>query len=243
MDGIRSVALTLLHTDVHQTKYSPAVVQHPFTSSGIVGVKVDGELQLLDITQDQENLLLWQEQLRTQIESIDSPFGVFLLVNKPYGLTFLKYAEPYLSQADYSKILVSAWMMSENPNADTNFTRRSLVGLFKNADPAVLMDEDERQELATLEDPVTVYRGVTPYNAKNIRALSWTLKYEVAKWFSERFGENGTVYQAQVEKAHIFALFHGRNEAEVIVDPQHLTGIVQTQEPAQKNVMTMGGFI
>ena len=68
MDGIRSVALTLLHTDVHKTKYSPAVVQHPFTSSGVVGVKVDGELRLLDITQNQENLMLWQEQLHTQIK-------------------------------------------------------------------------------------------------------------------------------------------------------------------------------
>ena len=28
---------------------------------------------------------------------------------------------------------------------------------------------------------MTVYRGVTPYNAKNIRALSWTLDRETAE--------------------------------------------------------------
>lgn len=242
MDGVKTVALSLLYTDIHKTKYAPAVVQHPFTSSGLVGLKVNGKVQLLDITEDEKNLHLWREQMQKLIENSQDPFEVFMLINKPYGLTFLKYTEPFLSRTDYSKILASAWMMSENPNEDKDFTKRSLAALFKKADPAILMDDDERRALASLEDPVTVYRGVTPHNGENIRALSWTLKYETAKWFATRFGQKGTVYQAQIEKAHIFALLQGRNEDEVIVDPQHLMSIAPAQSPVQKNEITMGGL-
>ena len=46
--------------------------------------------------------------------------------------------------------------------------------MFLSVPPESLMDEEERTAHQALEDTVTVYRGVTPYNAKNIRALSWT---------------------------------------------------------------------
>lgn len=91
MDGVKTVALSLLHTDIHKTKYAPAVVQHPFTSSGLVGLKVNGKVQLLDITEDEKNLRLWREQVQKLIENSQDPFEVFMLINKPYGLTFLKY--------------------------------------------------------------------------------------------------------------------------------------------------------
>ena len=36
--GVKSIARMLLMTPVHKTPYSPAVVQHPFASSGLVGI-------------------------------------------------------------------------------------------------------------------------------------------------------------------------------------------------------------
>ena len=83
------------------------------------------------------------------------------------------------------------------------------------------MDEEEYAVYQSLEDPVTVYRGVTSYNAKNIKALSWTLDRDTAEWFAHRFGEEGTVYEAQISKEHILAFFNGRNESEVVVDPKY----------------------
>lgn len=79
----------------------------------------------------------------------------------------------------------------------------------------------------------TVYRGVTSYNAQNVKALSWTLNREVAEWFAHRFGQNGTVYEAQVKKENIYAVFLGRNEEEVIVDPERLMGLSQLPEQEQ----------
>ena len=76
----------------------------------------------------------------------------------------------------------------------------------------------------------TVYRGVTTHNAKSVKALSWSLSQETAEWFAHRFGENGTVYEAQIDKKHIYAYFSGRNESEVIVDPSYLTNITEVQD-------------
>ena len=36
LDGVKAIAKTLLMTAVNQTPYSPMLVQHPFTSSGLV---------------------------------------------------------------------------------------------------------------------------------------------------------------------------------------------------------------
>ena len=108
--------------------------------------------------------------------------------------------------------------------------KKKLLALFKAAEPTILMDEEERGILRDLESPVTVYRGVTSYNAKNVKALSWTLDENVAQWFARRYGEQGTVYQAQIHKDHIYAIFTGRNESEVIVDPKHLVNIEPVQD-------------
>lgn len=76
------------------------------------------------------------------------------------------------------------------------------------------------------------------YNAKNIKALSWTLDRETAEWFAHRFGEEGTVYEAQIPKKYILAFFNGRNESEVVVDPKHLEQIMESPEPEMGMRMT-----
>ena len=93
------------------------------------------------------------------------------------------------------------------------------------------MNEEEYAAYRSLENPVTVYRGVTPYNAKNIKALSRTLDRDTAEWFAHRFGEEGAVYKAQIPKEHILAYFNGRNESEVVVNPQYLEQIMEAPEP------------
>jgi hypothetical protein len=97
-------------------------------------------------------------------------------------------------------------------NRDAEVSHTQLTEMFRHSDPAALMDEAEQAQLAELDDTVTVYRGVTTINSDNLLALSWTLDYETADWFARRFDEDGTVYKAQIDKEHIFALFNGRDE-------------------------------
>ncbi len=234
LEGVKSVARMLLMATVTKTDFSPMIVQHPFTNTGIVGVpsKSGEPLEIIDITAGHKNLSRWRDIMERQIDNASDPFQIYMMVNNPYGLTFPKYAEPYLSQEDYTHILGSAWVMCEAPHNDPNLGVSKLIAMFEKADPALLMDEDEYAAYQAMEDTVTVYRGVTPHNAKNIRALSWTTSRETAEWFAHRFGEEGTVYEAQIDKAHIFAYLSDRSEAEVILNPRYLTELTEAQAMA-----------
>ncbi len=240
MAEVKSVAKMMLMTDVHETKFSPMVVQHPFTSSGIVVLpeKDNKDFRPVDITQDRDNLQAWRKAVSSAIDHTENPYEIYTMVNKPYSLIFLKYASPHLSKKDFSEILASAWIMCEAPHNDPDVGLGKLVAMFQSADPRVLMDEDEYREFQGLDDTLTVYRGVTAYNAENIKALSWTLSRQTAEWFAHRFGEDGTVYEATIAKEHICALFNGRNESEVIVDPKYLTDITEAQDMASDFILS-----
>ena len=93
------------------------------------------------------------------------------------------------------------------------------------------MDAKELRRFQALEDPATVYQGLTSHNAKNIRALSWTLDRDTAEWFAHRFKEDGTEYAAQIAKPRILALFLGWTKSEVVVDPQHLEQVMEGSGP------------
>ena len=239
LEKVKSIARMLLLTPVHKTSYSPVVVQHPFTSSGIATAKKDGVLQIIDITESEENLERWQDWMREWIKNAKSAYEIYMMTNKPYGLTYLKYAEPYLSKEDFSKILGDAWVRSENPNGDANVTKKELLSMFKKADKKSLMTEEDYKRWERLDDTLTVYRGVTSYNAKNIKALSWTLDEKTAEWFAHRFGEDGTVYEAQIKKEDIYAYFGERCESEVIVDPKGLMDITETETMSQGMTQTI----
>lgn len=239
--GVKAIAKSLLMTAVNQTPYSPMLVQHPFTSSGLVALPTDrsDNFKPIDITLNEENLKRWQDSVSQIIDETENPYHIYMLLNPPYALTFLKFASPYLSRKDFSEILASAWINCEAPHNDPELNKADLVFMFKSADPKALMEDDEYEQLQELDDTLTVYRGVTSYNADNVKALSWTLNKETAKWFAHRFDEDGTVYEAQIDKKHIFAIFNGRNESEVILDPQYLTDITEVQDMTSDFFLSM----
>lgn len=224
IEQVRIIAKAFLMIEPAKTEFSPLIVQHPFTNCGLCVITDGDEHKTVDITQSENNLLAWQEYVSEIIDRSDLT-GIFCNLNTPYALTFLKYAEPFITRTDLSEILARVWIQSENPNSNVDVTKTDIRNLFEKADPTVLMDENERKQLSELDDTITVYRGVTKENSKNIRVFSWTLDYDKAAWFAHRFNEDGTVYSAQIDKDHIFALFNGRNESEVIVDPRYLSEI------------------
>lgn len=159
MAEVKSVAKMLLMTDVYETEFSPIVVQHPFTSSGIVVLpeKDSKNFKPVDITQNEENLQAWRKAVSSAIDHTENPYELYMMVNKPYGLTFLKYSAPHLSKKDFSEILLSAWIMCEAPHNDSDVSLGKLVAMFQSADPQVLMDEDEYRGFQGLGDTLTVY--------------------------------------------------------------------------------------
>lgn len=196
LDGVKSVARMLLMTPVHKTPYSPAVVQHPFASSGLVGITREGILYVLDITDSEENLKQWHEFIKSKIDEAENVWEIYAFINKPYAMTFLKFAEPYLSKEDFSKILGDAWVRSENPNDDPNFTKRDLIAMFKRADKQALMTEEDYKRWKDLEKSITVYRGVTLHNEKNKSAPTYTLKAGGSTISSGSYTNKQVVYTA-----------------------------------------------
>ena len=58
--SVKSVAVSLITTDHHNTKTSPVVIQHPFTNTGFVQAEKDGIVQLVDITKSNADFRSWQ---------------------------------------------------------------------------------------------------------------------------------------------------------------------------------------
>lgn len=245
LSSIKALAQHFLMMDIKTTPHSPVIVSHPFTDTGYVGFLGDRFPQT--ILENRDAFLRWQTEKKKQINESDSADRIFFMMTKPYRLIFLKYAEPHLSQKDFSRILGDVWIQVEAPHNDPNFTICELVNLFKKAVREFLMDQNEYEQFKELENSLTVYRGVTQYNAKNLNGLSWTLNSQTAEWFAHRFGEDGAVYKAQIDKSHIYAYFSRRNESEIIVDPKYLMDIAEYEEPTselnkayeRKNTMTI----
>ena len=225
LEAVKAVALSLLYIDIYPTKFAPMIVQHPFTETATFPVEVDGELQMINLLEDEEALEDWQTTKKVEIKQAENAIQIYIMFTKPYIFAFLKFAKPYLSKEDLSRILGDAWSRVEQSNMDNNLSKVQLVALFKKCDPKLLMAEEEYKAFQEFPPVLTVYRGVTDYNKKQIKALSWTLDEKKAEWFATRYGEKGKVYKAKIQKEHTYAYFTNRSEAEVIVDPKYLEDI------------------
>lgn len=143
LNRVKWVAKQLVMIEPDLTEFSPVVVQHPFTSSGMIAIPSDEGIKHVDITKSPEELVSWQNYMKAQIDEAKSAYHIYMMTNKPYSMTFLKFAKPHLSQKDFSEILADAWIRSENPNLDKNFKQKELLQMFKDAAPHILMDKVE----------------------------------------------------------------------------------------------------
>lgn len=230
LKSVKMVAEALLLMPVGKTKLTPLVVTHPFTSSAMVAIRSGESFETLDILSSEEALEKWQGYIREEISEADTAFRIYMMFNKPYALTFLKYAQMFLSDEDFATILACAWTASENPHDDCNVSKSELLDMFRRAKGNLMMEEDEYKVYTELPETITVYRGVTDFNAHNYRGLAWSLDPAVAEWFADRFGEHGIVYRAKIAKQHVLAFFSRRNEAETVIDPQFLREVQKYQE-------------
>lgn len=239
LQQIKKLAHAFLKFEPVPTGFA-AIVKHPFTDSSYVAINYSNkDYRTANILNDNTAKEVWRDSISSLIDNASTPRYIYMALTKSYRFAFLKYAMRYMSRQDFSEYLADAWVLCEAPNSDLNFTQRQMVGLFKRADPRILMSEDDYERLQELDDIVTVYRGVTEYNADRVKALSWTLDQETAEWFAHRFNEDGTVYEAQISREHILAFFDVRNESEVIVDPKYLMNIVEAQEMESGFSITM----
>lgn len=148
--ALKQLARVFLMMDPEPTEFSPMVVKHPFTDSGMTAVKDGSGYRVVDIMVDDAALTLWRDNMAEIIDNAKNPRHICMMLTKSYRFAFLKHAMPHFSQKDFSEYLADAWIMCEAPNNDPNFTQKQLLGLFTKADPQVLMTPDEYERYEEL---------------------------------------------------------------------------------------------
>lgn len=142
------------------------------------------------------------------------------LYERPWRLNaFVSYCS-HLTPDEYWRNL--GWIYSDSENLYQNRSewRRVLSAGVPGREH--MMCGEERAELAAMPERLTVYRGCS---VKDHSGFSWTLERSVAEWFARRFKreEGMVVLTATVDRGDVIAYLTGRNEAEVIAMPEHVT--------------------
>lgn len=212
--AVRDTSKMLLHAVPLECNNPFGIVQHPFTNT-MFSMSADRKLLDLSHTEDRD---IWLKNTEYTITHSNVDF-IFHYLNTPWLLTWLKFNKNNLSPKDFAKYLAIAWVSSENPNDDKNVPIRTLVSWFRNVDKRVLMQPDDYKYYQNLPDEVTLYRGVSPGRKKY--GLSWTDDVKTAKWFKQRFeedGNKGELLTATVPKEYCLCYFNTRGEKEIVLD-------------------------
>ncbi len=227
LNQIKAKAKLFLMFDLQPVENYPFIVKHPFTDSNYTVDQATGTL--VNLLENEAALERWRTQITKQIESSDNVHRISMMLTKSYRSAFLKYTMEYMDVRDFSEYLADYWVSTESPNSDPNFSKKQLVRMFAQADKRYLMSTEEYKQYLLLPETLIIYRGVTSHNSRNIKALSWTLDRDKAEWFAHRFGEDGAVSEAEIDKDHVLAFVTMRNEAEVVVNPAHLQNITEAE--------------
>jgi len=219
----KKIAKCFLDIEIQTNNVVPDIISHPFFQSCFVIDETTGDI--VNILEDGSALNKKKEQISKKIDKIENFMQFTILITNPYRLAFLKYTSEYLNNEDFSRFLIDTWVSDEYVNLNKDVSKKELVSYFKRASKEFIMEEDEMQEYTNMEDEVVIYRGVTDYNNKQIKAMSWTLSQETAEWFANRFNQCGYVYRAKIKKKDILAYCNQREEKEIIVDYNKLYDI------------------
>ncbi len=244
MDKVRQIARILLNVPVCQIPGMP-FVSHPVFSCTLYPMNGDFN-NCVDITKDAAAMEQVKADIRRRIDDCDSITQIGAsIIDKKYRLLFLKLCEGYISRTDIGIYLNQLWCSVENIIGDPNVTQKDIIRLFKLADPAVLMSEDDQKALNALPDTVTVYRGIRKtllINGKRmIDGFSWSTSFDAAYWFARRFAhcqeEMGRVFRAEIRKEFILAYFGADGfEREVVVTPHQLRKITEIPVECRREI-------
>lgn len=226
MKKVMGMYKTFINFSIEDTPFSPMIICHPVFECGTYPYMENGEIKELDIYNSDADFNIAVKKQLEVVEKCDTFEGVLMFIRKPYKLTFLKYCKAFVSNEDFSRVLGDLWTMIENGNHDINVSKRQIASWFRMSNKNFLMDNAEREYLASLPDEFYVYRGVGG-KVKNPKGLSWTNDYDLAVWFAKRWQQGGYVIKGKVKKEDVLAYFSDRvgssandfSETEIVIEP------------------------
>jgi hypothetical protein len=117
------------------------------------------------------------------------------------------------------------WLLAYQKSHNTFKYQKEIKRIFSLNYPKkeILMDNTEREFLNSLDEEVTIYRGMTKEEAKSEDyGVSWTLDKSIAEFFANSFLHNYDTYhlektlvELKVKKTDIIAYFNSK-ESEII---------------------------
>lgn len=88
---VKRTTRLFLDLDIQLTGYSPMVVSHLLTNSGIASFRdADGKISFVDLIKNPADLTRWRQQIGEQIDQAGDAYEDFFLINKPYYHFLLK---------------------------------------------------------------------------------------------------------------------------------------------------------
>lgn len=194
-------------------------VTHPYLTTSVT--YLNRTKAMFNIFQEPETFSEWKKEMEEQIRIQKDAHSIFFRITNPYKLTFFKYVQEYLSEEDFAKILISCYTLTEFTSNNTNVSKTEMLQFFKKAKKEYLMDEEELEKYNSLPEQVEIYRGVG--DPKYKYEFSWTLDYNKAEWFANRFdSDTPTIYSCLINKKDIITYIDSRGESEVIVNAKNL---------------------
>jgi hypothetical protein len=122
----------------------------------------------------------------------------------------------------FNTLLSSVWMDSENIHAYVEEWK----SVWKLSNPALIMSDEDRVIFDSLPATITIYRGLDNVTG-TLEGMSWTVSKERAKWFAKRFSAvEPVIASVTIAKDKIYAYLGGRNEEEIVVNPDDLEDII-----------------
>lgn len=223
IEKIRNIAIVFACLPIEPSKELPVFVSHPFVTNPITVIPTETGQEMLNVLEE-DGEKRFRQSIKERLEQTDTLAGFLLLLTKPYRFTFLDHIQQYLSDDDLGAYLRYVWSNGEYTNTGVVFTKRQLTKLFRRSSKSTLMDEEEHRVLEGLPERITVYRGVSSKNCRDLKVFSWTLSKKQAEWYAGRFSDAvQKVYQAELPREGILAYFAA--DEEIIADPNKLENI------------------
>ena len=111
----------------------------------------------------------------------------------------------------------------------------------------MMMNEKEMKKLKSLDDEVTIYRGISTEDDLSLNeydlGISWTLSKKKGEWFGNRFPDNKYLLETNVEKRLILCYFNNMEEDEIIIDSCFITNEIKVTDLSSGDMDWVEGVI
>jgi hypothetical protein len=204
--------MMMIEMNMENTEFSPMVVMHPIFE---IAMLMDKE-GVFNAMEDTERYERFKGVFKSQIKECKDISSVVWHIRKSYRLTFISYLNKVfgVDMKICGNLLGEHWVHIETLTTDANVSPKRVLQIIKSADKNEIMDSNELEIYNNLDEELTIYRGCR--NKNGAKACSWTFDEEKARWFANRYGHNGYLYKAKLNKKDAIAYID--HEKEIIAD-------------------------